>query len=82
VIEGRLPEETILLRVDDGQTVRLNESGAWLWDQLESPLSVEQLGERLKDEFGLDDGRALADAAGFVAPLAERGFVSVAPLAG
>jgi Coenzyme PQQ synthesis protein D (PqqD) len=82
VIEGPLPEETVLLRVDNGRTVRLNATAAWLWDQLESPLSVEQLGERLGEEFGLEADRAKADAASFAGALAERGFVSVAAQAG
>ena len=53
-IEGDLPEETVLLRVDSGAAVRLNRTGAWLWAQLEEPLTVGQLGERLADRHGIE----------------------------
>ena len=77
VIDGRLPEETVLLRTDNGQSVRLNATAAWLWDQLESPLTLEKLGERLREEFGLGEDRARSDAASFAASLGERGFLAL-----
>jgi Coenzyme PQQ synthesis protein D (PqqD) len=82
VVDGRLPEETVLLRTDSGRTVRLNTTAAWLWDQLESPLSLEELGGRLRSEFGLDEEQARTDAARFAGELAERGFLAVDSPAG
>jgi hypothetical protein len=79
VIDGRLPEETVLLRTDTGRSVRLNETAAWLWDQLASPLTVEELAGRLKAEFGLGEEQARSDAAGFARSLGERGFLAVDP---
>jgi hypothetical protein len=79
VIDGRLPEETVLLRTDNGRSVRLNTTAAWLWDQLVSPLSVEELGERLMAEFGLGEEQARSDAADFARALGERGFLALDP---
>jgi hypothetical protein len=76
-IEGDLPEETVLLRVDSGAAVRLNRTGAWLWAQLEEPLTVGQLGERLAGRHAIEFDRAVADARAFAADLANRGFLVV-----
>jgi hypothetical protein len=76
-IEGDLPEETVLLRVDSGAAVRLNRTGAWLWAQLGEPLTVGQLGERLAGRHEMEPGRAVADARAFAADLADRGFLVV-----
>jgi Coenzyme PQQ synthesis protein D (PqqD) len=76
VIEGELPEETVLLRTDTGDSVRLNATAAWLWGQLASPQTLEQLGERLGAEFGIDGDRARADAAVFARSLGDRGFLA------
>jgi hypothetical protein len=81
-IEGDLPEETVLLRVDNGAAVRLNRTGAWLWAQLEDPLTVGQLGERLAGRHGIEPDRAVADARAFAADLADRGFLDLGNAAG
>ncbi len=76
-IEGDLPEETVLLRVDSGAAVRLNRTGAWLWAQLEEPLTVGQLGERLAGRHAIEFDRAVAVARAFAADLADRGFLDL-----
>ena len=77
VIDGRLPDETVLLRVDTGESVRLNATAAWLWDQLADGITIEELGRRLGAEYGIAEERALADTAGFAAELGERGFLAL-----
>ena len=33
-VHGDLPEETVLLDVDAGIALRLNSTGAWIWEQI------------------------------------------------
>jgi hypothetical protein len=77
VIDGRLPDETVLLRTDTGDSVRLNATAAWLWEQLAGATTVEELGRRLEAEYGIGAERALADAASFAEALGERGFLAL-----
>lgn len=81
-IEGDLPEETVLLRMDSGAAVRVNRTGAWLWEQLAEPLTVGQLGESLADRHGIEADRALGDVRTFAADLADRGFLVLGQAAG
>ena len=77
-VVGALPNETVLLRVDTGTTLRLNATAAWVWEQLSEPASLGALAERLAAHYSIDDERAAEDVRRLVADLAERGFVELA----
>lgn len=71
-VHGDLPEETVLLDVDAGTAVRLNSTGAWIWEQLERPRRVSELADSLAQRFEIDDGRALDDVVAFAREMARR----------
>jgi hypothetical protein len=71
-VHGDLPEETVLLDVDAGTAVRLNSTGAWIWDQLEEPHQVGELARGLAERFEIDEGRALGDVVAFAREMARR----------
>ncbi len=74
-VHGELPEETVLLDLEDGVAVRLNPSGAWLWEKLETPASVGDLAAALSAQFGIEEGRALTDVVAFAADLSGRSLL-------
>ncbi|HEU4736795.1 MAG TPA: PqqD family protein [Solirubrobacterales bacterium] len=71
-VHGDLPEETVLLDVDAGTAVRLNSTGAWIWEQLEQPRQVSELARGLAERFEIDEGRALGDVVAFAREMARR----------
>jgi hypothetical protein len=71
-VRGDLPEETVLLDVDAGTAVRLNSTGAWIWEQLEQPRRVGELAGGLAQRFEIDEGRALGDVIAFAREMARR----------
>ena len=71
-VHGDLPEETVLLDVDAGTAVRLNSTGAWIWEQLEQPCLVSDLASGLAERFEIDEGRALDDVVAFAREMARR----------
>jgi len=71
-VHGDLPEETVLLDVDAGTAVRLNSTGAWIWEQLEQPRRVDELASGLAQRFEIDEGRALGDVVAFAREMARR----------
>jgi hypothetical protein len=71
-VYGDVPEETVLLDVDAGIALRLNSTGAWIWEQLERPQSVRQLARGLAERFEIDEGRALDDVIAFAREMARR----------
>jgi hypothetical protein len=77
-VHGDLPEETVLLDVEEGVAVRLNASGAWLWAQLEEPASAGELARGLAGHFEIDEERALADTVAFAREMSRRGLLETA----
>jgi hypothetical protein len=71
-VHGDQPEETVLLDVDAGTAVRLNSTGAWIWEQLEQPRQVNALASGLAQRFEIDEGRALDDVVAFAREMARR----------
>jgi hypothetical protein len=71
-VHGELPEETVLLDVDSGAAVRLNSTGAWIWDQLEQPRRVGDLASGLSERFEIDGTRALGDVVAFAREMVRR----------
>ena len=67
-----VPEETAPLDADDGTAVRLNSTGAWIWEQLEQPRRVSELASGLAQRFEIDEGRALDDVIAFAREMARR----------
>ena len=51
--------------------IKLNESGAFLWEQLKSDRSEEDLLAALTAEYAVDEATAKADIAAFVSSLKE-----------
>jgi len=71
-VHGELPEETVLLDVEAGTAVRLNPTGAWIWDQLEQPQQVEELARSLATRFEIDQSRAVDDVISFAREMTRR----------
>ena len=76
-MHGELPQETVLVDLETGRSLRLNATAAWLWRRLESPAALSDLAGGLAAEFGADPHRALDDVQAFAADLAERGLLEV-----
>jgi Coenzyme PQQ synthesis protein D (PqqD) len=62
----------VVLRLETGQAVQLNATGAWLWDRLESSQTVASLVQGMADRYGIDSERARRDVDSFVADLDRR----------
>jgi hypothetical protein len=75
-VHGELPEETVLLDVDSGMAVRLNTTGAWIWDQLEQPRRVADLASGLAERFGIEESRAHDDVIAFAREMTRRGLLT------
>lgn len=76
VLAEAVGDVVVILDPGSDAYVRLNRTGARLWLALEEPQTVGALAGGLAAAYGLEDDRALADTAGYVADLAARGFVS------
>ena len=61
--------------LDFGAVISLNETGAFLWNQLKDTKTVDELASSLVSEYGIDNATATADANDFIALLNEHGLI-------
>jgi hypothetical protein len=71
-VHGELPEETVLLDIEAETAVRLNATGAWIWERLEQPHQVSNLASGLAQRFEIDEERALGDVVAFAREMTRR----------
>jgi hypothetical protein len=66
--------EAVLIDLQKGRALGLNETGSFLWPRIESSGETD-LARELAAAFAVDDARAREDVAVFLRLLRERGFV-------
>jgi hypothetical protein len=76
-IAERVDEGTLVLNPDTDGYVRLNRTGTWVWEALETPSQVDALAARLAREFEIPPSDALGDVVAFLGQLAGQGLVSL-----
>ena len=74
----QLGEATLVLDAQNSRYVKLNRTGAALWDALAEPTDEASLARGLVERHGIDEERAAADVEAFLARLRERGLVVAA----
>ena len=67
--------ETVLLDPVGDRYLRLNATGAALWELLTEPRTPEELARALAQHHGIDDATAARDAGAFLHALRERDLV-------
>jgi len=75
VLVSHLEGEAILLHMGTKAYHRLNETGAFLWSQVEAGRPMDELLSELCTTFGVEEGEARREAERFFAELEERGLI-------
>lgn len=76
-VSGLLGEETVILHTVDGIYYGLDPVGTVLWNLLRKPRSVQELRDRLLDEFEVEAERCERDVVALVQQLAEHRLVDL-----
>ena len=71
IIDG----EAVLVDLVRGDTLGLNETGGWIWSQLDDH-SVDEITTQLSSRFGVAPAEAQRDVAEFIDALASSGLVT------
>lgn len=78
VVDTELDDsETVLLHLESKTYFSLNSTGSYIWKQLKNEPRLEQISERLQQEFKLDPQRAAASLLKLIEELARQQLVQV-----
>jgi hypothetical protein len=67
--------QTVIILPRKGQVMVLNETGRQVWDLSDGTLSVEEIAQRMAEEYGVDAVRARADVESLYRELLDEGVV-------
>lgn len=70
-------EAAVLLDIDTGVAIALNEFGARVWERLALDYSVEEIEREIVDACGADEKQVTRALATFVESLVQKGLVSL-----
>lgn len=68
-------DEILMLNIARGEYVGLNETGAVIWELLETPKTIEQLVASLLAQFEVDASQATAEVDAFIQQALQKGMV-------
>lgn len=77
VIGQRIDQELVLVLTDKAQVKVINESGAFIWQQVDGSRSIREIAELVSQEYEIDIAQAEEDVLSFIIELADKGVLGL-----
>lgn len=74
-ISGRLHDELVMMDIEKGKYFSLNQVATTIWDMLEQPLSLEEVCNKLTDEFDIDPVQCRKEVESYLDEMQKLGLV-------
>ncbi|WP_066526858.1 PqqD family protein [Erythrobacter sp. CCH5-A1] len=74
-LDAAVQDEMLLMCSETGAFRSLNETGAFLWQQLDHPRAAPDLAASLAAEFAVTEAQALGDTEAWLADMAQEGII-------
>ncbi len=71
-----IEEEIVIVDVDHGSVLELNQVGARIWEQINGERNITQITQEVINEFEVDTIKAQADITKFIEELFKKGLVA------
>lgn len=78
IIEG----EAVLVNAGTQEVIHLNDSGTFVWENLDGKRDIGTIVKRLIEEFEIDEPTARADVLDFASNLIKKGLITTSPAEG
>ena len=69
IVTAKLGENAVMMSIDSGKYYGMNEIATAIWDNIEKPVSVEQLVHILTDQFCVTEDRCQTEVIAFLTKL-------------
>jgi hypothetical protein len=70
-------EEIIILNMETGDYLGLNTVGAFIWDQLQGPVSVQKIIDNLMTEYEIDSKRCSIETLSYLEKINQLGLLKI-----
>jgi hypothetical protein len=73
----KVEDEMVLLGMEDGIYYGLNPVGAFIWEQIKEPKTIDQIRDAILDEYDVEKGECERDLMELLQKLGENGLVEI-----
>ena len=73
----KVEDEMVLLGMEDGIYYGLNPVGAFIWEQIKEPKTIDQIRDAILGEYDVEKGECERDLFELLKELTEKGMVEV-----
>ena len=77
LLSSALAEETIMMNVETGDYLGLNEVATSIWNLLENPITIHNICEQLLQEFDVEQKNCEHQTISFLQELLEKGLIAI-----
>jgi len=77
VIGKEIQSKSVLLNLDNGTYYSLNKTGTFIWSLLDEKRAVNDLIERVTQQFDIDKDRAYLDVQSFIEAMEKEGLIDI-----
>jgi hypothetical protein len=70
-------EEIIILNMETGDYLGLNKVGAFIWDQLQGPVTVQKIIDNLMTEFDIDSETCSIETLSYLKKINQLGLLKI-----
>lgn len=73
-----LGKELVMMDIDNGAYLNINEVGSAIWNLLEEPVLVEEVLTQLLQQYEIDEQQCLEELLAFLSTLNDNGLLNIA----
>jgi hypothetical protein len=77
MVTSNIDGEIVMMSIDQGEYYGLDEIGSRIWELLENPITLEQLINKLIEEFEVDEETCKSDTLDFLNQMLEKNIVFI-----
>lgn len=79
MVTSKIDDEIVMMSIEKGEYYGLDETGTYIWEMIENPVTVENLVQHLMKEFEVETEQCQNDTLDFLNDLHEKGLLIVIP---
>jgi len=75
ILTSDLDGEKVMMSIQYGEYYGLGKTGSFIWDELENPISIQHLVEKITQQYAVEKEKCLADIMPFLNDLLEKELI-------
>jgi len=75
IISNQIDGETVIMRIEENDYFQLDETGTYIWNIIDKPISVIEISDKIIEHFGISREQSENDMLNFINELSRKKIV-------